>query len=634
MYSFTPSYTDTTHKNANLGDLTYGIEHGRGGRLLTLNNNLLHTPQNAQQQTNVLPELPKWRPRDGRNDDYLKWYDALATFEADFDILVEEHEPTLQELMTYRTAQNAHYISNLFLEAVDEWRSGDAILFDVIKKSLILDGVNLETDLRKVNSFIVNKAKRGRELRTWALSHADLSSLEYQTSLRTKLATTKLIGQVSVIRLEVHSQTLFTTWSHVQGNNPTEPSSLATFYMQLLASFPIPTEQGNTAGTPTASVRKWLADKIVDDSPDLAKADELIKKMCKYATTIGMHPGKINDEGDIVMALHKESMCDFCDARMCRSRLYGGPERCISRYNSTFDLERSKAPEGQKDYVKSLRAYHKANPTITTLKGVKPKQGSDAGQVTAIISNDTGAKMSCISDETIKRILGPELAAEITDMEEFKSFLDANGIELGDGAVMAIHDRDEICQPALLDGNIELSDDIEPNVVMMIGEWAAPSPSVMPDTPKPRDSPLRGWRTLSRTKMAVDTVKGGAQDKTPINDDPPAAQVNEGGGTILLPSPIKFSTLSNQIVPLVKGHVKSFSEFLTSRGKHELITFIASLVALPRLAPKSTAKMIALLQSLTAWGSQHTVGILKRAKTIVSALIALTITRARRLTIA
>ena len=362
--------------------------------------------------------------------------------------------------------------------------------------------------------------------------------------------------------------------------------------------------------------------------------------MFKYANTIGMEKGTSSADNDSVLAaitatFKKNNMCDFCDARMCRSRLYGGPERCISRYNSTFDLERSKAPEGQKDYVKSLRAYHKANPTINTLKGVKPKQGSDAGQVTAIISDDTGAKMSCISDETIKRILGPELAAEITDMEEFKSFLDANGIELGDGAVMAIHDRDEICQPALLDGNkIELSDDIEPNVVMMIGEWAAPSPSVMPDTPKPRDSPLRGWRTLSRTKMAVDTVKGGAQDKTPINDDPPAAQANEGGGTILLHSPIKFSTLSNQIVPLVKGLVKSFSEFLTSRGKHELITFIASLVALPRLAPKSTAKMIALLQSLTVWGSQHTMGILKRAKTIVSALIALTITRARRLTIA
>ena len=99
MSKLTPMHTDTTYEKVNSGTwaVTHPADfrHGRGGRLLTLNNNLLHTPQNAQQQTNVLPELPKWRPRDGRNDDYLKWYDALATFEADFDILVEEHEPTL-----------------------------------------------------------------------------------------------------------------------------------------------------------------------------------------------------------------------------------------------------------------------------------------------------------------------------------------------------------------------------------------------------------------------------------------------------------------------------------------------------------------------------------------------------------
>ena len=89
MYSFTPPYTDTTHKNANPGDyLTYGIEHGSGGRLLTLNNNLLHTPQNAQQATYALPELPTWRPRDGRNDHHIKWLDALTSMEADLDIVI------------------------------------------------------------------------------------------------------------------------------------------------------------------------------------------------------------------------------------------------------------------------------------------------------------------------------------------------------------------------------------------------------------------------------------------------------------------------------------------------------------------------------------------------------------------
>lgn len=164
---------------------------------------------------------------------------------------------------------------------------------------------------------------------------------------------------------------------------------------------------------------------------------------------------------------------------------------------------------------------------------------------------------------------------------------------------------------------------------MMIGEWEAPSPPVMPDTPKPKNSPLHDWRTLSHS---TGTIEGGAQDKTTIVNKPLTAQLKGGGGAISIPLPDSVSTISNRIIPLAKAHAKSLSEIVASRGKHELIALAASLVALPRLAPKSTAKFIALLQCMTVWGSKHTLNILKRVKSMMSALVALTIARAHRLT--
>ena len=91
-------HTETTYEKVNSGTwaVTHPADfrHGRGGRLLTLNNNLPHTPQNAQQATYALPELPTWRPRDGRNDHHIKWLDALTSMEADLDIVIDCEEPT------------------------------------------------------------------------------------------------------------------------------------------------------------------------------------------------------------------------------------------------------------------------------------------------------------------------------------------------------------------------------------------------------------------------------------------------------------------------------------------------------------------------------------------------------------
>ena len=148
------------------------IAHGSGGQRQTLNYSYpLHIPQNVNQPTIAPRVLPKWRPRTGRNDDFINWHDALISIEADLDIVADCTEPTLQELEAKRTPENAHWIEDAYQEAVAWYRRDDTILFDMIKQSLMLDGAHFEADLRKVNSFIDNNIKHGRELRARAIKH-------------------------------------------------------------------------------------------------------------------------------------------------------------------------------------------------------------------------------------------------------------------------------------------------------------------------------------------------------------------------------------------------------------------------------------------------------------------------------
>ena len=60
-------------------------------------------PPNAfqMQSANPLPKLPAWRPRDGRNAAYLKWYDALMTAESDLDFVFNEPKPCLAAVPIY-----------------------------------------------------------------------------------------------------------------------------------------------------------------------------------------------------------------------------------------------------------------------------------------------------------------------------------------------------------------------------------------------------------------------------------------------------------------------------------------------------------------------------------------------------
>ena len=347
---------------------------------------LNHTPyansQLAITQSQLdMPKLPRWRPRGGRNDDFIKWMDALTAVENDLDIVIDEQQPSLEHIpphiLQHADQDTWPYIVKVTTQASQQWQHDSNLLFDIIKASLVLDGPHLERDLRAIAGFVSGKLKDARSLRAWALMFADQTSIDSQTSLRSDLNGMKIQEGATHDTLENHCRNYWATWSRIAGNNASDRASLDTFYVQFLATFPTQPE-----GSHLTNVRKWLADKITDSSPMLADVDDTIDKLLKYAKIIGVpvmkqpatiaagRPGGGLPEGDGLHVI-KESECDFCDCYACKSRKLGGNEFCLCRSDSKFDLSQSKLSEGTKAYVTKMRAYHKANPDVATLKGVK-----------------------------------------------------------------------------------------------------------------------------------------------------------------------------------------------------------------------------------------------------------------------
>ena len=356
---------------------------------------------NAQPQTvfrkphmiTELPTLPKWQPRTGRNDNFIKWYDALISAEADLEIELEEKQPLLANLplnvIRDANISQMQYIIDVASAAAEQWQHDSNTLFDMIKASLDLDGPHLERDLRTVASFTSGKHKDARALRKWALSFADLTSIESQTSLRTQLSSMKLREESAYSMLEKHCRVYWSTWSKITGNDPTNRESCQTFYVQWLATLP-----STPAGSHLASVRKWLAERVTDSSPILASVDDTIDALLKYASVIGLTntnrqepviAGSFGALNAIGNGYKRENKCDFCECYACHSRELGGVEACLCRWDSTFDLAQSRLSDATKQFITRVRSYHKAHKDVSSLKNIKLPKGD--GQLHFIDDN-------------------------------------------------------------------------------------------------------------------------------------------------------------------------------------------------------------------------------------------------------
>ena len=162
-----------------------------------------------------------------------------------------------------------------------EWVSLNELLFDVIRASLILEGASLERDLRMLGT-LMGSAKDGRSIRKWAMQFADMNTVASQADLQSKLEV-KLPAQACLTELESHSTKLWSSWLLISGNDPNDLAKLASFHYRWLNSLP-----SEPIGSHLSSVRKWLADKISENSTILCDVDSAIDIMIRYAASIGL----------------------------------------------------------------------------------------------------------------------------------------------------------------------------------------------------------------------------------------------------------------------------------------------------------------------------------------------------------
>ena len=378
--------------------------------------------------------LPTWRPRDGRNESFLKWHDALINVEHDLGIDVDTPCPAYSELVE----MIPHYDSkglvtdedrelfSLFQAARQEWIDLNETLFDVIRPSLVLEGNNLERDLRMLTSQM-NSAKDGRAIRRWAQQFADLSTVASQADLQTKLEV-KLSENATLSELEAHCTKLWSTWLLISDNDPNSLSKLESFHYRWLNSLP-----SQPASSHLANVRRWLAEKISERSSILHDVDKAIDVIVKYASSIGLADIDLRrGPGINAMFGSRLNNCDFCKANLCQSNDNGGVKFCISCWDCKVPILTLDGNDNAKAMVLGLRDYHEANKDAKSLKRVHVDLDASMVKVRELrdlakksdASQPVAAKPGAAKQVTPIFQVNAIDSSEITDMAVLQRWLD------------------------------------------------------------------------------------------------------------------------------------------------------------------------------------------------------------------
>ena len=385
-----------------------------------------------QSKVKVKSELPQWSPRSGRTAEYQKWQAACKLALESYGIFdVNIEPPTWGELyarcpdLEHRSPQTSEEHEELrrFLAVMAYWHETNNIVFELVQPSLVLDGLHLESDIRKINTFssfdvgMSQVAKDGRRLLQWAESFASVATVKAQTDL-IKTLDVSLSPNSNLSQLEEHCQRMFNSWQLIQGNEPNKRSCLNMFYMKLLGSLPTSPD-----GNPIVSVRKWLADKYSEHSSLLDDADNTLAAIVSQAELYGIPTLGQSTEARL-LAVFTHNNCGFCDSHLCESRAKGDPAKgflnCVCHKDSTVNVDVLKATKSAKEFTKAVRAWHEANPTATTLKGITPRSGpltGADGRVMPILNVD--AAPGSLSTCGLRSMFRDECASE----EAFQSLL-------------------------------------------------------------------------------------------------------------------------------------------------------------------------------------------------------------------
>ena len=362
--------------------------------------------------SSVLGVQTKLKPRSGA---------GLASWKLELDSVLDEagllessmEGPPPVEWYAKHQADIGKRSSEQIMADVDsllnEYAAENTVIFNIIMNSIDLSGPHHEADLHDINRrFRHGKEKDGYGLRKWVESKGDKSSYSAQDELVKKLTGMKLRGgndAKACQELEVHCSSMLMLWLEVTGSDVSTP---AGFYHYLVQSLPM---QDSILG----KLRAWLVDKITDNADITHCPYELVTRLVSHARALGLGE---QTGPPRVMAVNRQNNCNFCDAWDCNSNNNGGKPSCLVFSNADV----SAYSPGAQRYIIGGRAYVKAHPGTTTLKGVSfPFAPKD--QVTAVAKNTAHDQVTAILESGGNNRLGEEHLKLFEDLYNSKAGL-------------------------------------------------------------------------------------------------------------------------------------------------------------------------------------------------------------------
>jgi hypothetical protein len=240
-----------------------------------------------------------------------------------------------------------------------------------------------------VNAMIAGPVADGVLFFEWLMAKIDVTSLDEQAKVRLRIRDMTLSPNCTVSQLKQVTRALLDEWLLL---NNTDLGAPADFYEELKRVLP-----KNPPTSYVGQTRTRLCNMLADKVPLISDPKLLIKTLSVFASDIGMPAGVgasedavtyINNggvggggnqrtgkgkgkEGRIAAAVTPHACCNswICD---------GPPKVCICHPSSTVTMAQLKAKpsvkQGACNYVDMQRAYWKANPQLTTIKGHRTRR--------------------------------------------------------------------------------------------------------------------------------------------------------------------------------------------------------------------------------------------------------------------
>ena len=183
-------------------------------------------------------------------------------------ILIEDGPPTLRRFLQEAPSIDFQLLRHMHAKAVQEWQQENTDVFYILRNSISLEGPHNKSDLARLEQkFSAGDLRDGKGFYEFATGFKTESSTKAQWQYMRDLDT-KLSASASQTQIQVHCDTLLSTWLLIRGNSIGEPDA---FYHYLMESLPLEPESAKVV-----RLRGWIAEQITEESTALAQPTSFI----------------------------------------------------------------------------------------------------------------------------------------------------------------------------------------------------------------------------------------------------------------------------------------------------------------------------------------------------------------------